>query len=218
MKKKTIKVAVLLILIAAGAVALRINAVPAGLDAERLAAFIEAQGIWAPIVFILIFTVAPTLLIPALPLTVTAGIIFGPFWGVVYVSIGSTAGATLAFLVARVFGRKWVKERIKDSRLRSLDKLVKKDGWKIIAAARLVPLFPYNLLNYAFGLTGIRLKTYVVTSFIFMLPATIAYVVFSSSIPELIGGKVGWQFIAGLALIIALSLLSLIYKKKKRQD
>ncbi|MBE9532042.1 MAG: TVP38/TMEM64 family protein, partial [Proteobacteria bacterium] len=209
---------ILLMLISIIAAAISAGPSLNGLSAQRLTAYIESLGILGPIVFILIFTVAPTLLLPALPLTIAAGILFGPFWGVVYVAIGSTSGATLAFLVARLVGRKWVKRRLKKSGLGSFDKRVKKDGWKIVAITRLVPLFPYNLLNYAFGLSGIDLKTYVVTSFIFMLPATVAYVTFSSSIPDMAQGRLSWQLVAGLSLIIILSVATLIYKKKKSRN
>jgi uncharacterized membrane protein YdjX (TVP38/TMEM64 family) len=215
MKKKTLKIIILITIILVVVATSGRDLMSGELSAERLTAFIEGLGIWGPIVFILIFTIAPAFLLPALPITIAGGVLFGPFWGVVYVSIGSTCGATLAFLIARIFGRKWAKKVIKHSRLRGLDKLVKKDGWKIVAVTRLIPLFPYNLLNYAFGLTGIKLRTFAVTSFIFMLPATIAYVTFSSSIPELLKGTVSWKLIAGAALIVILSLLTLIYKRKK---
>ncbi|VAW36002.1 DedA family protein, putative [hydrothermal vent metagenome] len=216
MKKETLKLMILLVLVAIIALVLRTNPGASELSAERLTAYIDGLGVLGPVVFILIFTAAPTLLLPALPLTIAGGVLFGPFWGVVYVSIGATSGATLAFLVARLLGRKWAKKILKKSGLRSIDKRVKKDGWKIVAITRLIPLFPYNLLNYAFGLSSIGLKTYVVTSFIFMLPATIAYVVFSSSIPDMAEGRVSWQLVAGLGLIIILSVATLIYKKRKK--
>jgi len=216
MKKDTLKLMILLVLVAIIALVLRTNPGASELSAERLTAYIDGLGVLGPVVFILIFTAAPTLLLPALPLTIAGGVLFGPFWGVVYVSIGATSGATLAFLVARLLGRKWAKKILKKSGLRSIDKHVKKDGWKIVAITRLIPLFPYNLLNYAFGLSSIGLKTYVVTSFIFMLPATIAYVVFSSSIPDMAEGRVSWQLVAGLGLIIILSVATLIYKKRKK--
>jgi uncharacterized membrane protein YdjX (TVP38/TMEM64 family) len=215
MKKKTLKIIILIVIILVVAATSGRGLISGELSAERLIAFVDGLGIWGPLVFILIFAVTPTFLMPALPITIAGGVLFGPFWGVVYVSIGSTCGATLAFLIARVFGRKWAKKIIKNSHLKNLDKTVKKNGWKVVALTRIIPIFPYNLLNYAFGLTGIKLKTYILTSFIFMLPATIAYVTFSSSLPELIRGRVGWQFIAGAALIIILALLSVIYKRKK---
>lgn len=218
MNKKTLRLAVLLVLVTAFAVVLKTNPGALALSTERLTTYIEAQGMLAPIVFILIFTVTPTLLLPALPLTIAAGILFGPLWGVVYVAIGSTSGATLAFLVARFIGRKWAKKILKKGGLGSLDKRVKENGWKIVAITRLIPLFPYNLLNYAFGLSGIGFKAYIIPTFIFMLPATIAYVTFSSSIPDMAKGQVGWPLIAGLGLIIILSVVTLIYKKKKQHN
>ncbi len=185
------------------------------LDKDRLKEIVESAGIWAPIAFMLFYAVAPSLMLPGLPITVVAGILFGPFWGVVYVAIGANIGATIAFLIARYLGRDWVGKMIEGTKLASLDSEVEKQGWKIVAFTRLIPLFPFNLLNYGFGLTNIKTSHYIVASFIFMLPGITAYVIFSSSLLDLFQGKISKEFVIGIVLVIAVSLIPIIYKKRK---
>jgi rhodanese-related sulfurtransferase len=100
--------------------------------------------------------------------------VFGPVWGTAWNLAGATLGATIAFLFARTVGREWVARRV-GGRLRRLIDGVTAEGWRFVALMRLVPLVPFNLLNYALGLTGISLPTYVLTSIICMLPGAIAY-------------------------------------------
>ena len=214
MKRPAVKFALLAGLALCGAVFLRWLGTSGYLDEEGLKEWIEGYGVWAPLVYILIYTIAPVFFIPGLPLTVVGGIVFGPLWGVVYASVGATLGASSAFLVARYMGREWVEERIKGTRLEELDREVKKQGWKIVAITRLVPLLPFNLLNYAFGLTGIRFSHHAVASFLFMLPGVIGYVFFSSSLFSLIvSGRPGWGLLAGLVLVV-LIVIPVLYRKR----
>lgn len=186
------------------------------LSGTELRAWVDGIGVWGPVVYILIYAAAPSLMAPGLPLTVLGGVLFGPVMGVVYASLGATIGASIAFQVARHLGRGWVEARLQGSRLTKLDKSVEKSGWKVVAFTRLIPLFPFNALNYAFGLTNIRFRTYLIGSFIFMLPGVIAYVFFSSSIFDLFtGAEVSKELIIGLVLIVALSLIPIIYKLRK---
>ena len=215
MNKKTIKFAVLVAVLVSLAAAVYLTGLGEYLDQDRLRAWIDGFGGLGPVVFIIIYSLAPAFLLPGLPLTVAGGVLFGPVWGVVYVAIGSTIGATVAFLVARYMGREWVAGMLSGGRLATLDEEVEKKGWKIVAFTRLIPVFPFNLLNYAFGLTKIKLSHYVVTSFICMLPAIIAFVVFSSSILDVMKGKVSVELIVGVVLIVVVSLIPIIYKKRK---
>jgi uncharacterized membrane protein YdjX (TVP38/TMEM64 family) len=141
----------------------------------QIRAVVEGLGAWGPIVFILMYSIAPALLLPGLPLDLVAGILFGPVWGTVYASIGSTAGATVAFVVARTIGGDWVQRKL-SGRLARIKAGVEEEGWRFVAFTRLVPIIPFNLLNYALGVTRIGLVPYVLASFVFMLPATVAYV------------------------------------------
>ncbi|TAN60136.1 TVP38/TMEM64 family protein [bacterium] len=184
-------------------------------DEAVIRGWIGGYGAWAPLVYIAVYSVAPSLMMPGLALTIAGAVLFGPVWGSVYVSIGATIGACVAFLAARRMGRQWVSARLKGKRLKDLDSEVARMGWKAVAVARLIPLFPYNLLNFAFGLTGIKFGHYAVATFIFMLPGVIAYVVFSSSILGLLKGKISWQMALGAALILIISAFASVYKRFK---
>ncbi|OPY64349.1 MAG: TVP38/TMEM64 family inner membrane protein YdjZ [Syntrophorhabdus sp. PtaU1.Bin050] len=185
------------------------------LEQQTLKTLIESTGVLAPIVYMLVYTIAPALFLPGLPITIAGGILFGPFWGVVYTIIASTTGACVAFLVSRYLAREWVEGQLKSPRWRRLDEGVEQHGWKVVAFTRLIPLFPFNLLNYAFGLTKIGFRQYAVTTFVCMLPACIAFIVFSSSLLDLIRGKVSSAFVAGLLLVVLVSLFPLIYRRYK---
>lgn len=204
----------LLVLVAA-ILAIRFTGMTRYLDQDILRHAIESHGTIAPVIYVLIYTIAPSLFLPGLPITIAGGILFGPVWGVVYTIIGATAGACVAFIISRYIARDWVEKKVKGPKLRRLDEGVEQHGWKIVAFTRLIPLFPFNLLNYAFGLTKIKFLHYAIASFIFMLPATIAFIVFSSSLLDVIRGKISPAFVIGLALVILISLIPLFYRRYK---
>ncbi|MCW8983437.1 MAG: VTT domain-containing protein, partial [Gammaproteobacteria bacterium] len=100
--------------------------------------------------------------------------LFGPFWGTLYNLTAATIGATISFLIARHLASDWVEQRI-GGRLKQLKEGVEGEGWQFVAFVRLVPLFPFNLLNYALGLTRIKLSHYIIATYILMLPGGFAY-------------------------------------------
>jgi uncharacterized membrane protein YdjX (TVP38/TMEM64 family) len=181
------------------------------LDQERLRQFGAAHRVLLPLLYLGVWTVGP-LFMPGLPITLAGGVLFGPIWGVVYVSLGSTFGAGLVFLVSRYLARGWVAARLAGTRLMSLDDRVARQGWKIVAFTRLVPIFSYSMLNYAFGLTRISFWSYLATTFICMLPYTIAYVYFSSNLLDLLHGRISRELIIGVILVVIVILIPLIYK------
>jgi uncharacterized membrane protein YdjX (TVP38/TMEM64 family)/Fe-S oxidoreductase len=215
------RLVILAVLIAAIA-AVRMTGATRYLDQEALRQLIAGYGMPAPLIYMLIYAVAPSLLLPGLPITIAGGILFGPFWGVIYTITSATIGACIAFLISRYVARDWVEGKLRSPRWRRLDEEVEKHGWKVVAFTRLIPLFPFNLLNYAFGLTKIGFWPYAAVTFICMLPACIAYIVFSSSLLDLIRGKISATFVIGIALIILVSLIPLFYrryqKKKGKED
>ncbi|MEW6571785.1 MAG: VTT domain-containing protein [Nitrospirota bacterium] len=204
-----------LIVIIAAILAVRFTGATRYLEQNALRELIQSYGALAPVMYMLVYTVAPALFLPGLPITIVGGILFGPFWGVVYTITSATAGACVAFLVSRYIARDWVEKKLKSPMWRRLDEGVEKHSWKIVAFTRLIPLFPFNLLNYAFGLTKIKFLHYAITTFICMLPACIAFIVFSSSLLDVIRGKASPAFIIGLSLIIAVSLMPLFYRHYK---
>ena len=184
------------------------------LDQEKLQSLIQGYGALAPLIFMLTYAAAPALLLPGLPFTIIGGILFGPLWGVIYSISGATVGACIAFLISRYIGRSWIEEKLRSSKLQQLDTMVERHGWKAVAFTRLIPLFPFNLLNYAFGLTKVKFSHYAISSFICMLPACIAYIVFSSSLLEVLQGNLTPEFFVGVLLIAGVSSIPLLSKQK----
>jgi len=187
------------------------------LDHERLRRFGAAHGLLLPMLYLAVWAVGP-LFMPGLPITLAGGVLFGPIWGVVYTAVGSTIGAGLVFLVARYLARDWVAGKLAGTRLMSLDEKVARHGWKIVALTRLVPVFSFSLLNYAFGLTRISFWPYLAATFVCMLPATIAFVYFSSNIVDLLQGNISTGLIIGVILVILVSLVPVVYKWRKARS
>jgi uncharacterized membrane protein YdjX (TVP38/TMEM64 family) len=133
------------------------------------------------VIFIGLYIVATVLFIPGSVLTLGAGAVFGVAWGSVYVSVGSTLGATAAFLVGRHLARNALARKMEgNERFAAIDKAVASEGWKIVGLTRLSPVFPFTLLNYAFGLTRVKLGHYMLASWIGMMPGTVMYVYLGS--------------------------------------
>ena len=148
---------------------------------NELKLYIKSFGLMAPIVFIIMFALATVLFVPGLPITVLAGILFGAFWGTVYVVIGSTIGVSLSFLIGRYVGREFVSKMAdKNERMSKLDNYIKEQGNTILIISRLIPLFPFNLQNYVYGITDIGFGTYFWYSLIFMIPGTFIYTCFGA--------------------------------------
>lgn len=169
-------------------------------------AWVDAhRGIaWA--VYILAYLSAAVLLVPGSLFTLAAGFLFGLPLGVALASAGSVLGATAAFVSGRFFARAWVAERIaKLPKFRALDAAAEQDGFAIVLLARLSPLFPFNLLNYGFGITGVRLRDYCLASWIGMLPATVLYVYVGTLAKDLteLGSGQAQNGPARMALLIA---------------
>src|SRR5262249_17797929 len=144
------------------------------LDLALIQSAIRDLGVWAPFGHVALFAVGTVLFVPGALFGLAGGVLFGPVWGSVLNLVGATLGATVAFLVARYLAADWVR-RLAGGRLDQLIAGVEAEGWRFVAVVRLVPLFPFNLLNYALGLTRIRLAHYVVATLLFMVPGVVAY-------------------------------------------
>lgn len=143
--------------------------------------WVEQLGPTGPAIFILLYIAACVLFIPGSALTLGAGAIFGVVRGSIFVSIGSTLRATAAFLVGRYVARDWVTRKIeKNENFKAIDQAVGAEGWKIVGLTRLSPVFPFSLLNYAYGLTKVSLRDFVLASWIGMMPGTVMYVYLGS--------------------------------------
>lgn len=132
------------------------------------------------------YVIATVLLVPGSILTLAAGFVFGVLWGTVVVSIASTTGAAAAFLVGRTVARDWVARKVAGRpKFAAIDEAVGREGFKIVLLTRLSPIFPFNLLNYAFGLTRVKFRHYLLASWIGMLPGTVMYVYFGSAMEQI---------------------------------
>ena len=187
-------------------------------------AWISGLGVIAPVIFIAIYILACVLLLPGSILTLGAGIVFGVVKGSIVVSVGSTVGATCAFLVGRYFARGWVSEKIgRNEKFNAIDDAVASEGWKIVLLTRLSPVFPFNLLNYGFGLTKIGLKHYILASWTGMIPGTIMYVYIGSLAGDLAslgtGNRTrttGEWILYGVGLLATLAVTVFVTRLAKR--
>ena len=138
---------------------------------------IRGMGALAPVIFIILYIIAAVLFVPGSILTIGAGVLFGVIRGSILVSIGATLGAIAAFLVGRYFAREWVRDQVAGNpKFAAIDKAVGREGWKIVVLTRLSPVFPFNLLNYGFGLTAVTLRDYALATWIGITPGTVLYV------------------------------------------
>jgi len=146
-----------------------------GMALNILLTKVKNLGWWAPLIYIAVYNLATILLLPGSLLTMKGGCLFGWWWGTIYTTVAAMIGAIIAFLIGRHFSRNWIQQKMaKYPKFNLLNAAVKKDGLKIVILTRLSPIFPFNLLNYAFGVTDVPLKDYALGSFA-MIPATIMY-------------------------------------------
>lgn len=165
------------VVILLAAVVYTLRTLPAGRALEAFASLVEDWGLLAPLAFVAVYAAATVLMLPGSPLSLAAGAIFGLATGTLVVAVGATLGMAGAFLVTRHLARGAVEARLaRYPRFAAVDRAVGKDGWKIVALLRLSPAFPFNLQNYAYGLTSIRFWPCVGTSAIAILPGTFMYV------------------------------------------
>jgi uncharacterized membrane protein YdjX (TVP38/TMEM64 family) len=179
--------------------------------------WIQDLGPWGPVVFLLLYAGAVVAAVPGSALTVAAGALFGSALGVIVVIHAATLGASLAFLIARYAARDTIARRLSsNATFQRLDRLTEGHGAVIVALTRLVPLFPFNLLNYGFGLTRIPFWTYVFWSYLCMLPGTILYVVGADAFTQgLSEGRVSWELIGALA-VVGILLTTLVRHARRR--
>ena len=171
--------------------------------------------------FILIYIVSTVMMLPGSPLTFTAGALFGFWKGLILVSLSSTLGATCAFMVSRYLIRKSIEKRVlKNKKFQSIDNEIDEQGWKIVILARLSPIIPFFLLNYALGITKIRFIHFIFASWVGMIPGTTVYVLMGTMGGAFINGKKSsyeWVLL-GMGLIATILVTLLISKIVKNSQ
>lgn len=181
-------------------------------NVPKIKTWVTSFGRIAPLVYMGLYLVSTVFFLPGTPVTVLAGFIFGPLWGVFYASVASIISVSVAFLIARYVARDLVEGWVKDNaQFRKIDEQVEEQGWRILMFTRLVPIFPFNLQNYAYGLTSIRFSTFVLVSAIFMLPGTAVFVQFGGAFVSGEGDIWKTLLYLGIAGVLML-LLSLVPK------
>ena len=188
---------------------------------EYLIAFLEwtkDMGIWGPVVVAGLYVLACVLMVPGSIITIAAGFLFGLVRGTITVSIASTLGACAAFVVGRTLARGWVEQKVAyRPKFKAIDEAVGKQGFKIVLLTRLSPIFPFNLLNYAYGLTKVKFWEYAVASWLGMLPGTVMFVYFgkaAKSLTEIAAGqsqdRLAARIFLVLGLIVAIGVVVLV--------
>lgn len=189
-----------------------------------LLAWVSRRGALSGVILCLAWIPAAVLLVPGSILTLGTGFLFGGVWGLVVVSIGSTLGATAAFLVGRRLGRDWVRERIGGhERMRGVDGAIAREGLKVVLLLRLSPLIPYNALNYALSLTAVGLRDYVLGSWLGMLPGTVLYVALGAGARSLAAALTGagerpaaWLALAAAGIAATAAAVWLVARAARR--
>lgn len=182
-------------------IAFLVGAVILGIVAQRLQltaripAFLEQlrqAGPWGWVIFIGAYVAACVFLVPGSVLTLGAGAVFGVAQGFGLVSLASTLGASASFLIGRFLARDWVAARASaNPKFAAIDAAVGAEGWRMVGLLRLSPVFPFNLLNYALGLTRVRFRDYAVASWIGMMPGTLLYVWIGAAAGDVVGAAAG---------------------------
>lgn len=190
----------------------------------RFAAWVDGLGVWGPVVFVAGYAAATVAFVPGSVLTLAAGAIFGLVEGTVYAFIAATLGAALAFLVARTIGRGAIERRLRGNpRFAAIDRAVGAQGRRIVVLLRLSPVFPFNLLNYALGLTTVRFADYLAGS-IGMLPGTVLYVYYgklAGDVAALAGGAAvdrgaGYYAVLAVGLAATIAVTAVVARTARR--
>lgn len=217
-KKGNIKFLFLLLILGMAFFFFRFTPLSHLVQKENLLLFLSSirEEWWGPIIFILIYGIGCVIGLPGLLLTLAGGAIFGTFMGTLYNIIASNTGATLAFCMARFLGQDFVAGFMKGGKLASFDEKIAENGFAIIFRLRLIPVIPFNGLNFGAGFSRIRYRDYLFGSMLGMLPATFIYTYF---VDALLSGATGaseramTNIIIASALLIALSFVPTIYKR-----
>jgi uncharacterized membrane protein YdjX (TVP38/TMEM64 family)/rhodanese-related sulfurtransferase len=180
---------------------------------------IRSLGAWGPAAHVALFALGTVLFAPGALFALAGGVLFGPVWGTLLNLAGATLGASAAFLVARYMAADWVREKA-GARLGRLIKGVEAEGWRFVALMRLVPLVPFNLLNYALGLTRIPIASYVLASLVCMAPGAMAFTWLGYAGREAMAGNdtaIRYGMLA-LALLAAVAFLPRLVRRFKSDE
>ncbi|MHA4990582.1 TVP38/TMEM64 family protein [Cetobacterium somerae] len=219
-KKNPIKLIIIVCILAAAVFGLvKSGALEYLKDREKLETLIKSLGMWGPVAYIGLYAVVTTTCISVLPLTLAGGLIFGAVMGIVYTAIGACLGLSLAFLIARYIARKPIEEKFgKTEAFKKINEGVKNDGWFILATTRLLPVFPFGIQNYVYGLTPISFIQYSLLSTIFILPGTSVFVLLAGAVASGDMKTAVKMSITASLIFFALTMVTKVIAKKAKKN
>ena len=204
---QTWKFTAMLVFITVGLIAFQATDLIQFIKPQEIRTTIQSAGPMAPLLYLFIYSIGPTFFFPSWVLSIAGGLAFGPVWGTLLTLVGATTGGTVAFCVARYLGRDFVSRLLK-GKLKTLDDQASTHGFKVIFLLRLIPLVPFDVLDYIAGLSKIRMRDYILGTFIGIIPGTFAYVYLGSSLIDIFS----WQFAVAVGLLILLAFIPVLYK------
>jgi uncharacterized membrane protein YdjX (TVP38/TMEM64 family) len=215
-----IKASGLLVFIVAAIVVVRYTPIRNYLDVQSLGEILDRAGLWAPLVFIIIYAVGVCLFVPGTLLTALGGAIFGPYWGFVYVWIAAMLGATAAFFVGRTLGRDFASSLVGD-RLKKYDDAIARNGFATVLYLRLV-YFPFTPLNFGMGLTAVRFWDYFFGTALGIIVGTFIFTFFIGTLKEIWtsgdwGQLVSFKVFFSVGLFIFSFLIPKLVKKIRKE-
>lgn len=185
------------------------------IDREQIQALLIAAGIWAPIVYIILYTLGTLLILPSTPLNLSGGAIFGIWWGTLWTTVAAVIAAVVAFAFARTVGREWMSRKLA-GRWEVMDAEIRQGGLFYLFAIRLLPIIPYGIVNFAAGLTSMRFQDYFLSTVLGTVPGILPFVMMGAGLQALTSGNVV-PFVGALALV-GLLVGSATWYRRRRQD
>jgi uncharacterized membrane protein YdjX (TVP38/TMEM64 family) len=173
-----------------------------GINQQQLQLWLQQMGIWAPIIYILVYAIATIFILPSTPLNLSGGAIFGSVWGTVWTSIAAVLAAVLSFGFSRTIGRKIVEQKLA-GKWQSLDREMEQGGFFYMFAIRLLPLIPYGMVNFAAGLTSIKFRDYFFGTLLGTVPGILPFVMMGAGLTALKQGNV-------VPILVALALIGML--------
>ncbi|MFM2311609.1 MAG: hypothetical protein RLZZ04_885 [Cyanobacteriota bacterium] len=160
-----------------------------GIDRQKLQTWLETMGLWAPLIYIVLYTLGTLLILPSTPLNLTGGAIFGIWWGTLWTTIAALVAAIAAFAFTRTIGREWVSQKLA-GRWSAVDAEICQGGLFYLFAIRLLPIIPYGIVNFVAGLTSIKFQDYLIGTLLGTLPGVLPFVMMGAGITELSQGNI----------------------------
>jgi len=187
-------------------------------DIQALSDWVRDQGLTGMVLYVLAYTVRPLVFFPASLLTVFGGYTYGPWLGTLLDVIGAGTGGLLSFWIARLLGRRGVEKLIGKGKLNVLDERIATNGFLVVLIVRLIPLFPFDAISYASGLSKIRFKQFAIANYIGIIPGAFVYNNIGSSLRD----PFSWQFFLAIGLYVLFFAVGLvaqqILKNKQKKE